>query len=424
MANPGDIDILEFTIGEPPYQIDCLDTSQVYLVGFNILEDILNVYGPGLEVLLVDYQDILTQMQFTGNETANVSFQLSNTDYSANALSFKFQMFSQEEIEDLSSEDLGQPFHKRFKLQLVQPEFFNAQQNHVQKNYMTLTSLVVQDVLANYFKTSKPINIEEHTLSVLKHHFDDEHPLHALSMVQDRHVGSHSKSSAFITYITSGDYNANTRGEYHFTTYENLFAANVVANLSQSFTLASSYATEDDKNRAILWYKVQRGFLSEVRPMSLTTMIVYNRVTGEQLTVVGNQQPDKYSWAGGNTIYNSIPYPATSANEAPKQTTAVDPSNDPQQTMIAQARCKRADYLAQLSQTSALIEIPGNPNIRLGSMINITIPRKTGYQADGSEERFSANCMVTKIRHKIKPEGQVPRYTMILEITKGNSWND
>ena len=149
MANPGDIDILEFTIGEPPYQIDCLDTSQVYLVGFNILEDILNVYGPGLEVLLVDYQDILTQMQFTGNETANVSFQLANTDYSANALSFKFQMFSQEEIEDLSSEDLGQPFHKRFKLQLVQPEFFNAQQNHVQKNYMTLTSLVVQDVLAN-----------------------------------------------------------------------------------------------------------------------------------------------------------------------------------------------------------------------------------------------------------------------------------
>ena len=424
MSNVGEIEFLEFTIGTPPNQIDCLNTDQVYLIGVNILEDILNVYGPGLEVLLVDYQDILTQMQFTGNETANVSFQLSNTDFSSNALSFQFQMFSQEEIEDLSSEDLGQPFHKRFKLQMVQPEFFNAQQNHVQKNYMTLTSLVVQDILANYFKTSKPISIDEHTLSVLKQHLDDEHPLHALSMVQDRHVGSKSKSSAFVTYVVSGDYNANTKGEYHFNTYENLFAANVVANVTQSFTLASSQATPDEMNKAILWYKVQRGFLSEVRPMSLTTMVVYNRVTGEQQTIVGNQQPDKYKWAGGNTIYDSIPYPATSANEAPKQTTAVDPSNDPQQTMIAQARCKRSDFLAQLSQTSCLIEIPGNPDIKLGSMINITIPRKTGYQADGSEERFSANCMVTKIRHKIKPLGQIPRYTMLLEITKGNSFND
>ena len=76
-------------------------------------------------------------------------------------------------------------------------------------------------------------------------------------------------------------------------------------------------------------------------------------------------------------------------------------------------------FLSQLAQNHGTIEIIGNPQIKLGSMVNLDIPNKSEGTTSG-EKQFNGKALVVSIIHKIKPDGQNPRYVMELGVVKGS----
>ena len=92
--------------------------------------------------------------------------------------------------------------------------------------------------------------------------------------------------------------------------------------------------------------------------------------------------------------------------------------NNSQPHSGADAKRKRAQAISHLMNDCARIEIPGNPKIILGSVVELDIPKKTDNNQFGGEGQFNKKALVVAIRHKIKPAGQSPRYTMVLELVK------
>ena len=96
-----------------------------------------------------------------------------------------------------------------------------------------------------------------------------------------------------------------------------------------------------------------------------------------------------------------------------------DAINNKSSTKIAEARKNRVDFLSHLSQTHGTLEVYGNPNIKLGSIVNLDIPNKSDGNTSAGEKQFNGKALVVSIRHKIRPVGQTPRYTMILGVVTG-----
>ena len=90
-------------------------------------------------------------------------------------------------------------------------------------------------------------------------------------------------------------------------------------------------------------------------------------------------------------------------------------------TYVADARQKRAAYISHLAQNAAELEIPGNTNIKVGSMIQLNIPGKTdATMSNNGERQMNGKALVVSIRHKVKPITESPRYTMILRVVKAS----
>jgi hypothetical protein len=81
---------------------------------------------------------------------------------------------------------------------------------------------------------------------------------------------------------------------------------------------------------------------------------------------------------------------------------------------------KRSEYLSHLAQNSAELEVIGNPKIKLGNMIDLKIFKKSEGNNAAGETQFNGKALVVAIRHKVKPLGQSPRYTMILRVIKAS----
>ena len=100
----------------------------------------------------------------------------------------------------------------------------------------------------------------------------------------------------------------------------------------------------------------------------------------------------------------------------------IDKVNEIQKNSVGDANKKRAAFLSHLMQNSAELEIPGNPAIKLGDIINLEIPNKTQSENEkgAGETQFNGKALVVGIRHKIKPAGITPRYTMLLRVVKAS----
>jgi hypothetical protein len=122
--------------------------------------------------------------------------------------------------------------------------------------------------------------------------------------------------------------------------------------------------------------------------------------------------PGKEVYQGQTTNHNVVP-----------QRKIYSKLNEPKEQRItpADAKTKRAEFLSHLAQNSAELEIPGNPDITLGSMITLQIPKKVDAGLGGGNEmQFNDKVLVVGVRHRIKPAGKTPRYTQVLKVVKAS----
>jgi hypothetical protein len=164
-----------------------------------------------------------------------------------------------------------------------------------------------------------------------------------------------------------------------------------------------------------MWFKPSSTFFTPVRSLTKPNEKTYNLVTGK-VHDVPPKKPEKYDVADSQTVFTTSPQ---NTKSVPSHTVN-DPSNNKQNTYIANAKKNRASFLAYLAQNSAELEIMGNTKIKLGSMIELDIPKKSNSDNEKGEPQINGKALVVAIKHKIKPFGQEPRYTMVLRVVKGS----
>lgn len=397
---PGEIRISTLQLGD----IDLTNQDRINYSVVEIYEDIFSPAGPFAEINVVDSNDLLGKNNLNGSYDKDViiSFSLDGTA----SASFKFKMMENKDLSDGSSDKIGSGHNKMYKIRCCSPELLNAQGNYVQKSYEQQTSKIVEDIVKNNFKSNKSIDAES-TYGSRRLVFSNKHPIEAIKILNSEHVSDQHKSSAFVLFQQSD----NGSQKYVFCTFEKLFEQSPVVTLKQSAGLGFSNVGISDKANSIIWIKIPNSFFTPTRSLSKSQQNSYDPTTGTADEV--DQKKQNYSLAG-KQIYDDTSYP-----KAVPVHTMNDAINNKSSTKIAEARKNRVDFLSHLSQTHGTLEVYGNPDIKLGSIVNLDIPNKSDGNTSAGEKQFNGNALVVSIRHKIKPVGQTPRYTMVLGVVTG-----
>ena len=403
----GDIDVTKLTVGD----IDLNSYVQATYEGFNIYEDILSPYGPVCEIKIIDHSDALGITNLNGdyNKDIEISFKLPYD--SENSVEFKFKQFQNKNLNDGSSQKVGSLNSKTYEIRGVSMELLNAQGNYVSRSYNDLTSAMVEDVIKTNFKSDKEFEIIENTKGKRRLVFSNEHPMNVLMKLNSEHIAETSQSSCFALFQRQD----NGVQRYVFTTFEQLFQQSPVASYRQSTALNSSSATFLDKQYSIRHFVVSDSFFTPVRSMAKASEQTVNLTTHGVISTkpvnIDFKFIDQSIYSGSRD--SDAEYPVKKV---------IDKVNEIQKNSVGDANKKRAAFLSHLAQNSAELEIPGNPIIKLGDIINLQIPNKTQSEIGkaAGETQFNGNALVVGIRHKIKPMTSSPRYTMLLRVVKAS----
>ena len=396
--NPSEIEIQTFTIGN----INLLDSSQINMIGFNIYEDILNPFGPYGEVIVVDQTDQIGKNKLNGKEDVTISFKGFNSD----TVNLKLKAFMNTDTHDGSTTGDGSMHNKEYTIRFVSQEALNAQENRVSKSFDEPTSSMIEKIVKENFKSSDSIEIGEATKK-LTHAFSDEHPLDAIKKLNNLHIGTKSKSSLFFLFKQIGG----DQTKYIFDSPDNLFQKASSIDLTQRpLGIGES---EQDRQNSIQWINIPKTFDSSTRALSKAQYPHYNHATGKAYDPnrkpIKPQVADSPAYEGGRSGDNK--YAIQNSYNPVNQNDKEGPNGE--------AKANRADYISHLSQNYATLKVPGNPNIKLGSVINLKLPDKKNDNQPDAEKQINGKALVVAIRHKILPLGQPFRYTMILGVVKG-----
>jgi len=403
--NAGDINITTLTIGS----LNLLDPSVGTLVGFNIYESILQPLGPHAEIRFLDYNDSIVKSNINGKEDVTISFSNINTD----TVTYKFKLLKKN-YNDKTDKNQASGLYKEIDFHLVTAEFLNSQGNRINYSNETQTSSMVNDMLTKFLKTDKQVDIQEQTKGNRRLVFKNEHFIDVYRKLNNEHVSSDHKSSCYATFVQGG-----AQQKYVFATFEKLFEGSTVATLKQQNTLATKSASEDEKQNSIMWFKAPETFNTLPRSFSVAQKRGYDPTTGKGFNQKPQPEP-KFVTADSSKIYDK---PPNDANFVPVHT-ILDSSNNKEQTYVDDARKYRTMFLSHLAQNYADMEVPGNSNIKLGTMIQMDIPNKNvNNKGQDQEKQMDGKALVVNIRHKIRPNGTSPRHTMILRVVKG-SWKE
>lgn len=396
----GDIRLDTLQIGS----INLTNSLDAQLVGFNIYEDLFNPYGVTAEIKINDYLDALGRTNLNGKEDVRITFGL--YDLPSDTLSFNLKCFENKDLTDRSNTGKTSLKHKQYVIRCITEEYLNAQnKGAMQQDFKTPIHDSIRKLVKEVgFMSKKPFITDDPTKGPVRH-IGTGHPIEIYQQLNDRAVSMKNKSSAYVLHV-SGE-------KYKYCTIEELCRKPPVASLVQTTTLGAG-STEMQKLNSITDLLVSTSFFTANRARSLTKQTTYDPVTG--FATYPLTLPFSKFVHLGNPVFKEKP-----SGNVQKTHTQHDRANNKTSTGIAEARQNRAAYLTYLAQNNAEMTIPGNPNIKLGSVINITIPNKS-TDNDGQERQFSGPVLVTNIRHIIHPLSVQPRYQMRLKVTKAGGY--
>ncbi len=378
-------------------------SSEASFFGIDIYEDINDPFGsPLIEINVIDPIDALNKNKITGSYDSNeveVKFKYEPT---GEIVGFKGKMHSlKDQMDRMGNLDDSSGHSKQYQVRAIQPEFFRAQGKRIQKGFTGPTTKHVEEI----FKTISDKKVQTDSPSEPRDKtFGRVHPIDAVQSLMREHSSTTYKSSAYVIFQQW----KNGTPKIIQTTYEQLLQQSSVVTLRERTDLNYSGATEQDMQNSIMFGQYDPSF-SEPRALSKTAKNSFNLSTHTVVSESGKQDTKTKDPAFGNISY---------VEDSPNVNTE-DTMNNSQSHTASDAKRRRAQYLSHLMQGEATIEVTGNPKITLGSIINLEIPKKTDDNESGGESQFNKTALVVAIRHKIKPAGQNPRYTMVLELVKG-----
>ena len=377
--------------------------SEASFYGIDIYEDINDPFGsPLIEINVIDPVDALNKNKITGSYDSNeidIRFKYEPT---GEIVGFKGKMHSlKNQMDRMGDMDASSGHSKQYQIRSVQPEFFRAQGKRIQKGFSGPTTKHVEDIFKmisdKQIQTDSPSEPRDITIA-------RAHPIDAVQTLMREHSSTTYKSSAYVIFQQW----KNGQPKIIQTTYEKLLQQSPVVTLRERTDLNTSGITELDQQNSIMYGQYDPSF-SEPRALSKSAKNSFNLST--QAVVSETAKEDIKT---SDPAFQSVTYVEDTPINAQEDT-----MNNSQVHTASDAKRRRAQYLSHLMQGEATIEVTGNPKITLGSIINLEIPKKTDNNEFGGENQFNKTALVVAIRHKIKPAGQSPRYTMVLELVKG-----
>lgn len=397
----GDLNVRTLSIGS----MDLTNTNVCHYYGFNVYEDLFQPYGPSATIYVNDYNDALARYGIDGKHPIKISF----TTELGGGVSFDFMSYENLNLNDGSMTGQRSMKSKQYEIRGISPEYLNAQDNSdIQKAYpeMPVSSMVQDLVKVTGFMSKKSFFCDDPTRT--RSYRAQGHTIKVYQELIDLSISYTNKSSAYVLFVTGG--------KYRYCTLEQLCRQIPIAFLVQRTTLSAG-SSELEKLNSIQSILVDTSFFTAPRAKLKTGVGTYDPVTGKATF------PFVFPISGFKHLGRPYAIP-TSISSPYKQLeiTGHDRVNNKNPTGLAEARVNRAAYLAHFAQNSAQITIPGNPRIKLGDVINITIPNKSTLNS-GTENQFNGPVLVTAINHEIGPLGTEIRYKMGLKVTKAGGFD-
>jgi hypothetical protein len=400
--NPGDILVQSLTLSSDR---GTLDLSKSF-VSASIYE---SIFTPGIvgDIVVLDTDDQLGQLEISGDETIEMSFQAPGGELAE----YTFALHMLDDVRQTSGQK-----SKTYTLKIVSEEALHSKTNYIQKSYNTQISGIVQDIFQNYMMSEKNIDVEETKGSqkiVIGHH----NPYKAVDMIRRRAVSNENNSSAFVFFETR------MGGEqtFKFCTIEKLFQGEIVKEFQQSDAINSSIMNKNDNN--ILAYEVPKQ-LSTTERISIggkTRVSSFDFRTHSYKTKDVDTDETQYK-TGGTGSYNSSAFKSKYWN--PKIPTQAYIPIDTSQRAVTSIKERTPDlqaFISTLLQNAMKIRVYGDANLKAGDMVTALIPNKVSTTDNvDTDPLLSGDFLVSRIHHEIGTAGQRPRYTCVMELLKGN----
>lgn len=409
----GDVKLSSIKIG----QMDLTKGGQVSLLGFNIYEDILNPYGPLAEIRVIDPTDQLGKTKLNGSydQDVEISFSGDSSMSTMNGQSkLKLKMFHNKDLNDQSLNNIGSGHHKQYDIRCVSPEFLNSQGNYVEKSFNQETSEAVKHIVEKGFKSKKQFNAgktKKRRLIIPK-----SHPLDAYKQISTEHVSDKYESSCFVLFQKAGQ--SSGEYEYHFKTFEELFEGSSTVKLNQTTNLNFESGTNMNKRQnSIMWFKPSKSFDTGPRALDKSTPYAVDMTTHKVIAPDNDQQKYNFKYADKQGVYDQSP---SYVNKGIPTQYIHDKANNKDKHETAEARAKRAAFLAHLAQNSAEFETYYNPQIKLGEMIELNIPAKANSDWESGEKQMNGKFLVVAIRTKYRVAAEPPHCTMVVRVVKAS----
>jgi hypothetical protein len=400
----GDLSAFTCTVGD----LNLVNQYGTTISELNIYEDIESPTGPMGDITVIDGVNALDVYNITGYEPVSVSF--TSNDFNTSA---SFDMCNMHGINFKTGSSQGQDgygggslYHKEYTLKICSPEYIRAQGNYINKEYEMLCSDIVSDIVRNYFRTNKGVNLPDSTKFKRRMIARVEHPIKFLNRVIEDSISSSHLSSLYVLYMTRG------AGDQYFVyeTYENAFSRRSGVQLKLRNDLKTDKVSYQDLVTSLQWYEGEL-FYRPTRPQNKAYIVTYNMATGELYDPGSGPDISPSSFHLLGTPLYSV---------APENTTGVpifvviSPENNPEDFEIGVAKKYRLAFQSHLAQDKVTFCCVGNPSIRVGSTLSITVPNMVdpGTQHEetlGGDREF----LITSINHKIRGISVTPRYLMI-----------
>lgn len=390
---PGDIIIDYVRLSSPR---GGLDLTNIMMSG-EIYE---SIFTPGIvaKYLILDTEDYIGQLQFSGDEIISISFRPPGGQTNVYDLNLN-------SVTDSTPE--GSQKSKIYTLNCVSKESFNARANPVTKSYNTQISSMLQDIFSNYLKSSKPIFVEA-TKGIQKFLSPNIKPLELIKQLKQR-ASSLSNSSSVFTFFEN-------KNGYNFVTFQSLFNNSVIKDLVRLDTIPKSIYNLSDNN-IISHYLVRQGSsIDRIGLGALNNQIqTFDLRTHKYQTKNNNPSEKDFGIVGAisSAFFKSL------FGNSPGKTIMVQKDSMNPETYLSDSSGNKDAYLSALMQNQLNIEVPGDTAYYAGGCVNTRIPKMSASTgAILLDPLMNGKFLISKLAHIIKKPNERPRYVNSMQLIK------
>jgi hypothetical protein len=399
--NLGDIDVNELAI------ISERGTTQLRgsFVSASIYE---SIFTPGIvcDIKVLDMNDQLGQLRLVGDEIVYFDISVMGSERAP----YNFALYELSELENVGAQK-----GKMYTLKCVSEEVMHAKTNIVQKSYNQLCSEMIQDILRNYLKSTKPLEFEP-TRAPQRIIVPSRNPYEAVNLIKRRSVSAEGNSSLYMFF----ENRRNEQQTFNFITVESLFAEDPVKNFQMSDAVNVTIRRRGDDN--IIAFRIPNQFNSADRityggPRRVTT---FNFTTGSFETNVIETSDASFTDGGSGTLTSQSFRNRYLTTDNPQQSVIpVDISQRPE-TFIPESTPNLQAFIALMVQNSVKIKTIGDTILTAGSTINCELPNRRAFTGSFAEDPLiTGKFLITRIHHRIGEAAEKPRYTCSIETIKG-----